>query len=121
LLFLMAQMTILDAAGRLFDHCLDATKFRNVIDISGERTTQILGVFGLFILLGTIVIPSFNQPSGLLQLSAIFSAGIFAIYPPLLLQLNSTLPDFARPTRKRKAAVWCASLCYFAVCLWTFL
>jgi hypothetical protein len=121
LLFFMAQMTILDAAGRLLHKCLDTVSVVKNNTLTSERTSQIVGIAGLGILIVGIFIPGLNQPAGLLQISASLSAIIFAVYPLLLIRLNSTLPDITKPTKKRIVLVVLSCIFYAAVSVWTFL
>ncbi len=108
--FWMAQMTILDACGRLLKQCVP-TK------LSHEGLSQVIGLFGVVILIGTAVIPGFNQPAALLHISAVISAGVMAVYPPLLLRLNSQLPEYTRP-KYVIPLVWLCSLFYGSMVLW---
>lgn len=114
LLFFMAQITILDAAGHLLDS-LNTSKLKH------NHFSQIVGCLGLFILAFIILNPSFNQPSLLLQISASLSAFIMAIYPILLLILNiKTLPDYAKPKVWNRLLVVSCSLFYLVMTIWTF-
>ncbi len=108
--FLMAQMTILDAAGRLLKRCMTTTK-------THEQLSIYVGYIGLAILIASATIPSFNQPASLLYISAVISAGVMAIYPPLIIKLNKTLPSHTRPTWSVPFVYACA-LFYGAVVLW---
>lgn len=108
ILFFMAQMTILDATGRL----LKNTQNSFVSKFKSERLSQFSALLGLIILLFTAIIPGFNQPSGLLQISASASALIMALYPLLLLQLNLTLPKETRPKLFNILAVWSCVIFY---------
>lgn len=93
LLFFMAQMTILDATGRL----LKNTQASIFSKFKSERLSQGSAVIGMVILLFTAIIPGFNQPAGLLQISATTSAFIMALYPIFLMKLNLSLPEATRP------------------------
>jgi hypothetical protein len=93
LLFFMAQMTILDATGRL----LKNTGSKVFSKFKSERLSQLSAVIGMVILLFTAIIPGFNQPAGLLQISATTSAFIMALYPIFLLKLNLSLPNETKP------------------------
>lgn len=110
MLFWMAQMTILDASGRLLKRCMNTS-------LSHETLSQIIGGIGVVILLGTAIIPGFNQPAALLNISAVISAAVMAIYPPLLLRLNRQLPEYTRPTYA-VPLVWLCSLFYGGMVLW---
>lgn len=110
LVFWMAQMTILDACGRLLKQCVST-------HLSHERLSQIVGFVGVCILIGTAVIPGFNQPASLLHISAVISAAVMAVYPPMLLRLNKQLPEYTRP-RYAVPLVWLCSLFYGGMVLW---
>jgi hypothetical protein len=111
LLFMMAQMTILDAQGRLLKQCIN-TK------LSSERLSQIAGGIGILILLGTALIPGFNQPLILLKISASMSATVMAFYPPLLLYLNSKLPKETQACLLTKILVVACSIFYATIVAW---
>jgi hypothetical protein len=112
LLFSMAQITILDASGRLLKQTLK-TK------LSNEHLSQLFGLLGVLILLISAFNPNFNQPSSLLEISASISALIMALYPPLLLALNSKLPKPARPTFNHYVWILSCSLFYGAMVIWS--
>ena len=112
LLFIMAQMTILDAQGKLLQKCLPQYK-------SSARISQIMAVVGIGILLLGYYIPSFSQPAFLLRLSASLSAGVMVIYPPLLLVLNSKLPAGTRPGWFSKCMVVTCSIFYAIIIGWS--
>lgn len=114
LLFLMAQMTILDAAGRLLQQCLN-------LNLNSDRLSQLVGLAGLVILLIGAIFDGFNQPSWLLQTSALMSALTMSIYPMFLIKLNSTLPLFTRPQLWRKIILVGVSLFYGGMFWWAFL
>jgi hypothetical protein len=90
ILFSMAQMTILDAGGKLLFHTIPVKKFNSA------TLSQLLGIAGI-IILGLIVIFNIKQPTLLLQISASFSAVFMIFYPPVLLYLNLKLPKGTRP------------------------
>lgn len=112
LIFIMAQMAILDAAGRLLKQCFIHS------NTTHERLSQGVGIIGVGILLITIFHPAFNQPSILLQISATLSAGIMALYAPLLLRINKELPLIARPRLRHYAGILLCSLFYGSMTLW---
>jgi hypothetical protein len=93
LLFFMAQMTILDATGRL----LKNTGAKIFSSLKSERLSQLSAALGMVILFLVAIIPGFNQPANLLQISATTSAFIMALYPIFLLKLNLKLPKETRP------------------------
>lgn len=110
LVFWMAQMTILDACGRLLKQCVPTR-------LSHEGISQVVGLVGVLILIGSAVIPGFNQPASLLHISAVISAAVMAVYPPLLLRLNAQLPEYTRP-KYVIPLVWLCSLFYGGMVLW---
>lgn len=110
LVFWMAQMTILDASGRLLKRCFN-TK------LSHEKISQIVGAVGVFILVVVAMVPGFNQPASLLHISAVISAAVMVVYPPLLLILNRRLPAYTRP-KYSIPFVWLCSIFYAVVVLW---
>jgi hypothetical protein len=116
LLFTMAQITILDAAGRLIKHSLAETKLTK--HVSGERLSQIFGFIGVIILSVAVFKPGFNQPSGLLELSASLSAFVMCLYPPFLLVLNSKLPKVARPKLINTLFLWLTTIFYAGMVIW---
>ena len=91
LIFVMAQMTILDATGTLLKRCFETTSTR-LRDVPKARISQTMALLGMLILALSYLIPSFAQPVFLLKLSASLSAGVMVLYPPLLLKLNRSLP-----------------------------
>jgi len=113
LLFAMAQMTILDATGRLLKQCLPPT-----FKYSNETLSQVAGLVGILILFGSALIPGFNQPLILLKISATFSAAIMAFYPPILLYLNSKLPKETQASNLNKFLVMACSVFYTVIVIW---
>jgi hypothetical protein len=104
LIFVMAQMTILDAAGKLIKNTISHNKAINkplnasFLSLSAAKYSQIVGLAGIIILAISAFIPSFRQPEILLQISAVLSAILMVFYPSLLLILNyKSLPAIARP------------------------
>ncbi|NJS41068.1 Nramp family divalent metal transporter [Candidatus Gracilibacteria bacterium] len=114
LLFTMAQMTILDAQGRLLKTSLQSK-------ISNEKISQFVGVIGLIILLMTYINPDFNQPAFLLRLSASLSAGVMVMYAPFLLVLNNKLPEKTRPKLWNKLLVIGCAVFYGIIIVWSLL
>jgi hypothetical protein len=106
ILFFMAQITILDAGGHLLKSVLKKR--------TSNYYSTILGVIGLLIL-GVIVLNSnFNQPSSLLQISAVISSFVMVMYPILVLRLNEQMmPQYAQPKLWNKALVYGCVLVYF--------
>lgn len=115
-LFAMAQITILDAAGRLIKHSVGDKKL--IKNVSSERVSQIFGLIGVIILSVAIFKPGFNQPSGLLELSASLSAFVMCLYPPILLALNSKLPKVARPGIINTIFLWFTTFFYAGMVAW---
>lgn len=116
ILFVMAQITILDAAGRLIKHSIGEKKL--IKNISSERISQSFGLIGVIILSIAIFKPGFNQPSGLLELSASLSAFVMCLYPPILLSLNSKLPKIARPGIINTLFLYFTTLFYAGMVIW---
>ncbi|MBC7471794.1 MAG: Nramp family divalent metal transporter [candidate division SR1 bacterium] len=115
-LFVMAQITILDAAGRLIKHSIGEKKM--IKNISSERISQAFGLIGVVILSVAIFKPGFNQPSGLLEISASLSAFVMCLYPPILLRLNSKLPKVVRPGIVNTLFLWFTTLFYAGMVVW---
>ena len=91
-LFVMAQLTIMDAAGRLF---VDVTHTKESLKPKVSQGFVLLGI-GIFGL--SFVISSFRQPEFLLQLSAGMASFSFSFLPLMVLWYNHNhLPKFARP------------------------
>jgi hypothetical protein len=116
LLFVMAQITILDAAGRLIKHSV--VKNKTIQKVSSERISQLFGLIGVAILSVAIFKPGFNQPSGLLEISASLSAFVMCLYPPTLLVLNSKLPKVARPGVINILFLWFTTFFYAGMVIW---
>lgn len=125
LLFIMANLTILDAIGRLTHRLLTPVRengirsfLGNIARLNERGISQLALLAGVGILLLSVVIPSFKQPFFLLVLSACLSAATMWLYPPLLLKLNLDLPPAARPHALRIFLVAAAALFYGFVTLW---
>jgi hypothetical protein len=116
LLFVMAQITILDAAGRLIKHSVGEKKLVN--NLSSENISQLFGFIGVMILSVAIIKPEFNQPSGLLEISASLSAFVMCLYPPILLALNNKLPKVARPGILNTIFLWFTTFFYASMVIW---
>jgi len=114
LLFLMAQITILDAAGKL----LKRTDFGFSRRFTDAQLSQLVGVLGIMILGVGLVLESFSQPGFLLKLSAVMSAAIMAVYPVMLIRINSSLPEHIRPNLKSRISTISCSIFYGAVVIW---
>ena len=110
LLFFMAQMTILDASGRLLHHSFPS--------IPSSKLSQYFGLIGVLILAGIVFFPNFNQPSLLLQFSAFSSSFIMALYPPFLLAMNLKLPKPVRPKLLNIIGIIACSLFYLISTIW---
>ncbi len=125
IIFTMANVTILDAIGRLtFRMCgpLQQSKTSSVRTFfawfTARRISQFAILLGIIILLSSLAIPSFKQPFFLLVVSASMSAFTMWIYPPLLLKLNANLPAITRPSLLRSILVIAAALFYGLITLW---
>ncbi len=124
LIFIMANLTILDAIGRLLSRILNPLNLSNqgLIKRLGTATHGHLSIFaallGIAILCLSLLVPAFKQPFFLLVLSACLSAFTMWLYPPLLLQLNYKLPKAARPSSWRSILVIACALGYGFVTLW---
>jgi hypothetical protein len=126
IIFIMANITILDAIGRLVYRLI--TPFRTkksatsvsrfISSLSSSRISEYSVYIGVAILLLSLLIPSFKQPFFLLVTSASLSAFTMWIYPPLLLKINFGLPEVARPSIFRSLFVILTTLFYGAITLW---
>ncbi len=119
LIFIMANIVILDVIGRL-SHRLLAPLRKNgklkTLDSAG--ISKIAIVLGIIILLLSTIFPSFRQPYFLLILSASLSSITMWLYPPLLLKLNLSLPKATRPKRFRIIMIMFSTLFYGLFSLW---
>lgn len=113
-IFTMAQITILDAGGKL----LSRIEMPYLKSLSPSQLSQIIGFIGIAILIVGFVFPWFTQPSYLLKTSAVLSGATMALYPPFILLLNNKLPTYARPSLFAKISVIACSLVYGGVVLW---
>lgn len=124
LIFIMANLTILDAIGRLLSRMLGSLKQSNNRSIKQlailphGRLSIIAALLGMGILCLSLLVPAFKQPFFLLILSACLSAFTMWLYPPLLLQLNYSLPAATRPSLWRSLLVIACTLGYGFVTLW---
>jgi len=126
IIFIMANITILDAIGRLVYRLI--TPFRKekstkgvshfVQSLDSSKISEYSVYIGVVILLLSLLIPSFKQPFFLLVTSASLSAFTMWIYPPLLLKINFGLPEVARPSILRSILVIVTTLFYGAITLW---
>lgn len=90
-LFVMAQLTIMDAAGRLWVGTAGLPEEKKA------KVSQYFVGIGIFILLLSFFIPSFRQPSFLLELSASMASFSFSFLPLLVVWYNRKyLPTFAQ-------------------------
>jgi hypothetical protein len=118
IVFIMAQMTILDAAGHLIKQVLP--KHNRIHSITPAKYSQLVGLGGVLILMLSTIIPNFTQPAFLLQVSALLSAIFMIFYPPILIWLNDKhLPEYARG-KKNRILVYGCSLFYLVFVLLTF-
>ncbi len=147
LIFIMANLTILDAIGRLMARILQPAFHKSFVGASfpvlhnfseggsrpqlGSQTGDqgqplldssklsiVAALLGMAILFLSLFIPAFKQPFFLLVLSACLSAFTMWLYPPLLLQLNYALPKVARPSFWRALLVIICTIGYGFVTLW---
>lgn len=120
MLFIMANLVILDATGRLLARILSpvAQRHNKPVLQNTQAITTVTALAGVAILALSLFIPQFKQPFFLLVTSACLGAFTMWLYPPLLLKLNHTLPATARPSTWRSLAVLVASLGYGFVTLW---
>ena len=125
IIFLMANITILDAIGRLVYRMITPFRKSNskafLATLTAPRISEYSIYVGVLILLLSLVIPSFKQPFFLLVVSASLSAFTMWLYPPLLLKLNLQLPIAARPGILRSCLLLITSLFYGAITLWALL
>jgi hypothetical protein len=112
LLFTMAQMTILETMGKLLHTCIPKLK-------SASNTSRYLAYLGIVILLLGFIFPEFTQPAFLLKLSASLSAFVMVLYTPLLLILNRTLPEVARPNVLSQFMVISCFVFYGIMVIWS--
>jgi hypothetical protein len=125
IIFTMANVTILDAIGRLtYRMCGPLQQSKTPIVqktftwLTAPRISQGAILLGILVLLSSLAIPSFKQPFFLLVLSASMSAFTMWIYPPLLLKMNAHLPAVARPSLFRSILVVIAAAFYGMITLW---
>jgi hypothetical protein len=122
-IFIMANIVILDVIGRLSHRLLaplrkNAKKKNKLQNLDAAGISKIAIILGILILLLSTVFPSFRQPYFLLILSASLSSITMWLYPPLLLKLNLSLPEAARPKRLRIVMVMFSTLFYGLFSLW---
>lgn len=126
IIFIMANITILDAIGRLVYRLITPFRIKKstsgvsrfMSSLSSSRISEYSVYLGVVILLLSLLIPSFKQPFFLLVISASLSAFTMWIYPPLLLKINFGLPEVARPSALRSLFVILTTLFYGAITLW---
>lgn len=124
LIFIMANLTILDAIGRLLNRILRPLQqskqpmVQKIGRAGNGRISIIAAMLGILVLALSLFVPAFKQPFFLLVLSACLSAFTMWLYPPLLLQLNYSLPKVARPSPWRAVLVIACALGYGFVTLW---
>lgn len=124
LIFIMANLTILDAIGRLLSRIVSPLAntqnqtLRQLGLLDSGKLSIFSAVLGMCILAFSLLVPAFKQPFFLLVTSACLSAFTMWLYPPLLLQLNYRLPKAARPRWWRSALVIICALGYGLVTLW---
>ena len=119
LIFVMANVAILDAIGRLSFRMLKPFQDEGkLLKLTASKIS--IGAIGLgvFVLLLSLVIPSFKQPYFLLVMSASLSAIVMWLYPPLLLKLNLGLPATVRPSWWRMMILLACTAFYGIVSIW---
>ncbi len=122
MLFIMANLVILDATGRLLKYILEPVAQINTyvakITSNSGTISSIAAILGIGILCLSLFFPSFKQPFFLLVTSACLGAFTMWLYPPLLLQLNYQLPAVAKPRIWRSIGVVLCSLVYGFATVW---
>lgn len=119
MIFIMANVAILDAVGRLTHRLLQPWDVFARHRAVTPQNISILAIFlGVLILALSLVFPSFKQPFFLLVTSASLSGIVMWLYPPLLLKLNLGLPLATRPSLVRMLLLIICTLFYGAVSLW---
>lgn len=120
MLFIMANLVILDATGRLLARILIpvARRYNKPVLQNTQVITTVTALTGILILGLSLFVPQFKQPFFLLVTSACLGAFTMWLYPPLLLKLNYNLPKAAHPSWWRSVLVILASVGYGFVTLW---
>jgi hypothetical protein len=117
-IFVMANVAILDALGRLTHRALETNSARLAKILQPNRISLIALAIGVGVLGLSIVNDNFKQPYFLLVLSASLSALVMWLYPPLLLKLNLQLPEAVRPKLWRQIGIGLCTVFYGGVGLW---
>lgn len=117
-IFIMANITILDAIGRLIHPLLPRLFPHRTHRATSQHISILAIIIGIVILTSALFIPNFKQPFALLVISASLSAMVMWIYPPILLKLNYSLPALTRPSFWRAAILLLTTCFYGAVSLW---
>ncbi len=117
-IFVMANVTILDAIGRLVHRVIETNAPNLARRLQPSRVSLIAIGLGVLILGLSIVNENFKQPYFLLVMSASLSSLVMWLYPPLLLKLNLQLPQAARPALWRQIGISVCTLFYGGVGLW---
>lgn len=119
LIFIMANVVILDVIGRLSYQLLDPViKSGKLKKLHSSNISMIAAVLGIVILLLSVIFPNFKQPYFLLVIAASLSAMTMWLYPPLLLKMNIKLPKVVRPSAFRIVMVLTATFFYGLFSLW---
>ncbi len=119
LIFVMANVAILDAIGRLSFRMLKPIQETGRLKSWTASKISIGAILlGVGILLLSLFVPSLKQPYFLLVTAASLSAIIMWLYPPLLLKLNLRLPEAVRPAWWRILILILCTLFYGFVSLW---
>lgn len=119
IIFVMANLVILDVIGRLSYQLLDPVrKAGKLKKLTSSNISKIAIGLGLFILLLSVVFPAFKQPFFLLIIAASLSSITMWLYPPLLLKMNLKLPKPVRPSAFRIVMVLMTTFFYGLFSLW---
>ncbi len=117
-IFVMANVTILDAIGRLIHRVIQTNAPAIARRLQPSHVSLIAIGLGIAILALSIVNDNFKQPYFLLVLSASLSSLVMWLYPPLLLKLNLQLPEATRPKLWRQIGIGLCTVFYGGVGLW---
>ena len=119
LIFVMANLVILDVIGRLSYQLLaPLRKAGKLKSLTSSKISIIAACLGILILILSVVFPSFKQPFFLLIVSASLSSITMWLYPPLLLKMNLKLPKLVRPSAFRIVMVLFSTFFYGLFSLW---
>ncbi len=117
-IFVMANVTILDAIGRLIHRVIETNAPALARRVQPSHVSLVAIALGIMILGLSILNENFKQPYFLLVLSASLSSLVMWLYPPLLLKLNLQLPRAAQPALWRQIGIGFCTVFYGLVGLW---